>query len=106
MAVRLTKIMDDTWSTYESLFNLMSTEDVAKNNQAIEAISELELELESILSTIKLHLKMLKSVKEPLPTDVVDDFEKSVLSTLANLDQVDLDNYRVYDSDEDEDEQY
>ena len=101
MANRLVRIMDDTWSTYVSLFDLMDMDDVANNERATEAILELEAELSSILDAVRSQLKMLKMVSEPLPKDKVDDFEQAVLTTLANLDNVDLEQFRIVRNEED-----
>lgn len=94
-ASRLVMILDDTWATYLTLFELLDIDEASGASPISAAIEELEVEISAILKTVRDHLNMVKLFDEPVPTDKVEDFESSVLSTLSKLDDVDLDKYRV-----------
>ena len=100
MATRLIRVFEDTWNTYLDLFELMDLEDAKTNTRALEAICELEEELSQVLFLIREQKKVMKYLDEPPPTDIVEDFEQSVLTTLANLDTVYLENYRRKETNE------
>lgn len=87
--------IDALWEVYRELF-----EDVDKNNpEDLEVIQSVILELEHNLTDIQDQIRgqafRITGVFEPIPVDEVEDFESSVLTTLAGLDKVSLDDYRV-----------
>ena len=94
MATRLIRVFEDTWQTYLDLFDLMDLDDIKTNGRVIGAVGELEAEVSDILIHIREQMKMMKFTNEPMPTDKVEDFEQSILTTLAALDTIDLNDYR------------
>lgn len=94
-AMALVDHVDELWQVYSRL-----AQDVAENNpdkgEVIQSvISELSENLGDIQDQLAGQMYLASGVYEPLPVDKVDDFEGSVLTTLAGLDTVDLDKYRV-----------
>ena len=93
-AARLISVFDSTWATYLELFKSVGFDDIKANTKAVEAIEELEFELSEVLEHIRGQLRQMATYDEPIPTQIVEDFESSVLTTLAGLDKIDLESYR------------
>ena len=83
------------WQVYQELFNSVNLDDPENHELAIGAIGEMEYNLISLLDEVTGHLAYLEGYFEPIPVDEVEDFEASVLTSLANLDTIDLEDYRV-----------
>lgn len=94
--------ISELWEVYQELFNQLDLDDEHTASVMFDLLAELEGNLIDVLDQIGGQTYILTGVYEPAPVDEVEDFEQSILTTLAGLDMVDLEKYRVPDFEDDE----
>ena len=102
LAAALGQNIGDLWEVYQELFQGLDLDDPNTAEVMFSLLAEMEENLIDILDQVGGQIYLLTGVYEPIPTDRVEDFEGSVLTTLANLDTVDLEEYRVPDFEDEE----
>lgn len=97
--------ISELWEVYQGLFSELDLDDEHTYSVMCDLLAEMERNLIDVLDQVGGQIYVLTGVYEPLPVDTVEDFEGSVLTTLAGLDSVDLEEYRVPDYDEDDEDE-
>lgn len=95
VAAAIGQNIGDLWSVYQELIEGLDLNDPNNAEVMFDLLAEMEANLIDILDQVGGQIYLFTGMFEPIPHDRVDDFESSVLKTLAGLDKVDLEQYRV-----------
>ena len=81
--------VEDLWEVYTKLFREMDVENNPKEGEfMLDMLTEFEYNLTDLLDHIRGQIYLCSGLYEPMPTDTVEDFEASVLRTIAGLDEL------------------
>lgn len=97
--IQLMHAMEAMWENYQFLFDAVrDIEDGGLEEKLTDSLMEYEAELTDMLDQIRGHLYITTGIDEiaPDPHDFGEDFESEVLTDIANLDKVDLEEFRLY----------
>lgn len=100
IAKQLVENLDDLLHVYQELMDEVDYNNPSENEIVLSVLIELEHNIVDILDRVHGQLYLSTGIYEPLPYDKVEDFEAAVLTTLANLDKVDLEDYRIEEFDD------
>lgn len=94
-SMALNKSISELWSVYQEVFESIDLDDPAISDTVVDMLAELEYNLIDILDQVSGQIYLTTGIYEPIPFDSVDDFESAVLRTIGNLDEVNLEDYRM-----------
>ena len=87
--------LDHLWAVYQELFKEVDLNSPEANEVILSVIAELRENLIEMQDQVEGQIYLATGIYEPIPVDEVEDFEFAVLTTLAGLDTVDLEKYRI-----------
>jgi hypothetical protein len=94
-ALSLIEHLEELGKVYEALFEDVMAHNPDKASDILPVVVELSENLTDIQDKLAGQIYLASGVYEPIPVDTVEDFEAAVLTTLAGLDTVDLEKYRI-----------
>ena len=93
----------ELWDVYNELFRTLDLENPDVEGMMLNILAEFEDNLYGIMDGVQNHIYILTGTDEHVPVEEVEDFEASILRTISNLDEVNLEDYRLdYDNEEHE----
>lgn len=96
--IQLMQGVEMMWENYQFLFDAArDVDDAGLEEKLTNSLVEFEADLTDVLDQIRGHLYITTGIDEIEPNhrDFGDDFEMEVLTDIANLDTVDLEEFRL-----------
>jgi len=92
--------ISELYEVYSELYNRLDLDNPEIASMMLDILAEYENNLHDIMGLVDAQIYNLTGVHEPIPDEVVEDFEASILDTIGKLDEVNLDDYRIEYEDE------
>ena len=94
-AMALGQNINDLWDLYTAMFKSMDLDDPTTHSMMEDMLCEFEVNLHDMMDEVQEQIYSVVGVYEYPPTDVVEDFESSILRDIDKLGTVNLDDYRI-----------